>query len=70
MIDQIGSPIIALELRELEVRWDRFLHDAVRERRVGTYIITMRGGSMAEFLDLSVHLLQFLVQEILSIADL
>ena len=45
MVNQIRGPIVALKLWELEVWWDRFLHDAVRERRVGTDIIIMGVGA-------------------------
>ena len=57
MIHRIEGSIVALELRELDIRWDKFLHDAVRKRRVDTNVIIVGGRSMVEFFNLSVHLL-------------
>ena len=70
VVDRIQGPIVALELGELEVWQDWFLHNHLRERRVSINIFTVSRGSMTELLDLSVHLLEPLIQEILSIVNL
>ena len=70
VVDRVRGPIVALELGELEVRWDWFLHDHLRERRVSADVLTVSSGSMVELFDPPVHLLKFLIQEILSITSL
>ena len=70
VVNRIRGPIITLKLGELEVRRDRFLHNLLRKKRVSTDILSVSRGSMAELLDPSVHLLEPLIQEILSIMNL
>ena len=70
MVNRIRGPVVAFELRELEVRWDWFLHNHLRERRVSTDVLTVSRGSMVEPFDPSVHLLEPLIQEILSTVSL
>ena len=70
VVNRIRGPVIALELGELEVRRDWLLHDHLRKGRVSTNILTISGGSVAEFFDPSVHLLESSIQKILSTTDL
>ena len=70
VVNQIQGSIVALKLGELEVRWDRFLYNHLRKRRVSTDILTVSSWSMTELLDPSVHLLKPLIQEIFSITNL
>ena len=70
MVNQISGPIVVLELGEPETRQDQFLHDLMRERRIDADIITMREGSMTEFLDPLVHFLKFLIEGLILIMGL
>ena len=70
VVNWVRSPIVAFKLRELEVWQDRFLHDHLRKWKVSANILIVSGGSMAEFFDPSVHLLEPPVQEILSTSSL
>ena len=70
VVNRIRDPIVALKLEELEVRWDRFLHNPLRKRRVSTDILTVSRGSMVELFDPSVHLLEPPIQKILSTTSL
>ena len=70
VVNLVRGPVVALEFGELEVRRDWFLHDHLRERRVRTNILTVSSGSAAELFNLPVHLLESLIQEVLSIAGL
>ena len=40
------------------------------ERRVGADVVMMSKGNMTEFIDLSVHFLKLLIENIISIMDL
>ena len=68
VINRIRSSIVAFQLRELEGRWNRFLHDFLRERRVCTNVITTRGGT--KFFNSPVHFREPLAQQVLPVSDL
>ena len=70
VVNRIRGPIVALELGELEVQRDWFLHDHLRERRISADVLTVSSESTAELFDPSVHLLKSLIQEVLSTASL
>ena len=70
MVNRIRGPIVDLELGELEIRWDWFLHYYLRERRVSADVLTVSSGSMVELFDPLVYLLESLIQEDLSTVSL
>ena len=70
MVNRMRGPVVALKLGELEIRRDRFLHNHLRERRINTDILIVSRESMTELFDPSVHLLEPLIQEILSTVSL
>ena len=70
VVNWVRSPVIAFKLRELEVWRDQFLYDHLRKGRVSTNVLTISGGSEAEFFDPPVHLLEPSIQEILSTTGL
>ena len=61
VVNRIQGPVVALELGELEVWRDWFLHDHLRERRVSANVLTVSSGSMAELFDQLVYLPESLI---------
>ena len=70
VVNRVRSPIVAFKLGELEVWQDWLLHDHLRKGRVSANILTISGGSVVEFFDPPVHLLEPSVQKILSTSGL
>ena len=70
VVNRIRGPIIAFELGELEVCRDRFLHDHLRKMRISTDVLTISRGSVVEFFNPLIHLLEPSIQEVLVTAGL
>ena len=70
MINWIRGSIVAFKLRELEVQRNGLLHNLGGERRIGVNVIKVSQGDVVELLNPSIHPLQFLIEDVISIVDL
>ena len=70
MVNWIRNSIVTLKLGELEVLWDRLLHDLDGKWWVDAEVVISGRSCMAELLNLLAHFSKLLIEDIISIMDL